>query len=110
MKVFSFSAAVFLTFVSWGLKGQNLDQVRKMEASGDVAGAHTALAHAVDTSPGSIPALTNYAEFLEAHGDPSCREVYTRLLEALKKSGNTARAAVITRRLALLDSLEGTGG
>ena len=103
----SFFAAVVLTSASSGLFGQNLDQIGKMEASGDVAGARAALAQAVDGNPGSLSALTNYAEFLQRYGDPACREVYTRLLTALRQSGDTARAAVISKRLALFDALDG---
>ena len=103
MKLFSAFAAVLLTFASSGLQAQNPDQAARMEASGDVAGARAALSHAVDSNPRSVTALANYAEFLQRYGDPGCREVYTRLLAALQQSGNTARAAVISKRLALLD-------
>jgi hypothetical protein len=104
MKWFSVFASVVLTCSS-GLLGQNLDQVRKMEAAGDVAGARGALAHAVETNPGNIPALTNYAQFLERYGDPACREVYSKLQAALRQSGDSARAAAVAKRLALLDLL-----
>jgi hypothetical protein len=80
-----------------------------MEASGDVAGARAALAHAVEGNPRSVTALANYAEFLERYGDPGCKEAYTKLLAALQQSGNTARAAVIQKRLALLDLVAGGG-
>src|SRR5664279_4182780 len=109
MKLFSVFSAVLLTCAAFGLRGQDLDQIRKMEASGDVAGARAALAREVDSSPGNIAALTNYAEFLHRYGDPGCREVYTRLLSALRQSGDTARSEAITKRLALLDLLSGTG-
>jgi hypothetical protein len=92
-----------------GLNGQNLDPIGKMEASGDAAGARAALARAVETDPGGITALTNYAQFLERYGDPTCREVYSRLLTALRQSGDTARAEAVSRRLALFDLLGGNG-
>ena len=109
MKRFSVFATVVFTYAALGLHGQNLDQVRNMEASGDAAGARAALAHAVETNPGNVAALTNYAEFLERYGDPACRAVYGKLVTALRQSGDTARAAAIGKRLALLDLLEGTG-
>ena len=108
MKLVSVLAAL-LTLASSGLEGQSLDQVRKMEASGDVAGARAALAHAAEASPNSISALTDYAQFLESYGDPGCREAYNRLLTALRQSGNTSGAAAVSKRLALLDRLAGTG-
>src|SRR5664280_2098493 len=109
MKLYSVVAAVLLTFASSGLRGQNLDQARKMEKSGDVAGARAMLAAAVDATPGNIAALTNYAEFLQRYGDPACREAYTKLLAALRQSGDTARAAVIAKRVALFDLLASSG-
>jgi hypothetical protein len=109
MKWFSVLASAWLTCATWGIRAQNLDQVRKMEAAGDVAEARATLARAVESSPGSISALTNYAEFLERYGDPSCREVYRRLQAALRQSGDTARAAAISKRLTLLDLLAGDG-
>ncbi|HLK64051.1 MAG TPA: hypothetical protein VKU19_11460 [Bryobacteraceae bacterium] len=89
----------------WGQQGA--DAIRKMELSGDTMGARTALARAVANSPNSIPALTAYAEFLERYGDSSCRDVYNKLLTALRNSGNNARAGVIAERLASLDLLAG---
>jgi hypothetical protein len=108
VKAFSVFAILILTFCSSVTKGQsNLDQIRKMESSGDTAGARAALLQAVESAPGSIPALTQYAEFLERHADPRARQVYARLAAALKSSGNNAQAAVIMHRLAVLDLLAG---
>ena len=107
MKLFSALAPVWLICASAVLQGQDLDQVRKMEASGDVAGARAALAHAAEGNPHSVPALTAYAEFLQRYGDPSAKEAYNKLLAALRQAGNTARAAAITKRLALLDQVAG---
>jgi len=74
-----------------------------MEAAGDVAGARVVLAHAAESNPHSAPALTAYAEFLERYGDPAAGDAYQKLLTALQQSGDTARAAVIGKRLALLE-------
>src|SRR5262245_17991525 len=76
-----------------------------MEASGDTAGARSALARAAQT--GDVSALTAYAEFLDRYGDPQAREAYNKLLTSLRSSGNTARIAIVQRRLALLDLLAG---
>jgi hypothetical protein len=83
------------------------DPVRQMESAGDTAGARTALARAAESNPSSIPALTAYAEFLERYGDPAARSAYSKLLAALRGSGNTTREGVIARRLAVLDLLAG---
>ena len=84
MKLVSILGVVLLTLASWCVEGQSLDQVRKMEASGDVSRARSILAHAVEANPKSVSALTEYAQFLESYGDPACREVYTHLLEVLR--------------------------
>ncbi len=83
------------------------NQAREMEAAGEVAGARAALARAVESQPNSIPALNAYAEFLDQYGDPASREAYSRLLAALERSGNIARAGIIARRLTALDLLAG---
>src|SRR5690242_1767994 len=103
---------VFLTFVLnislVSLRAQtSLDAIRKMEMSGDTAGARVALARAADANPNSVPALTAYAEFLERYGDPSSREAYNKLFTALRNSGDTANTATIARRLVILDLLAG---
>ncbi|MBZ5724938.1 MAG: hypothetical protein LAP87_08070 [Acidobacteriia bacterium] len=99
---------MILTFTCSALQGQqSSDDIRKMAAAGDTAGARSTLARAVQASPDSVAALTDYAEFLERYGDPACREVYGKLLVELRKSGDTARAAVISHRLAGLDLLAG---
>ena len=75
--------------------------------SGDSAGTRAALARAAEENPKDIAALTGYAEFLERYGDPACREAYAKLLEALRNTGDTARAGLIARRLAVIDLLDG---
>ncbi len=86
---------------------QNSDPIHKMEVAGDTVGARNALAHAVETNPRSVPALTAYAEFLDRYGDPAAREAYEKLLTAMRGSSDSARAGVIARRLAALDLLAG---
>ncbi|HUB81255.1 MAG TPA: hypothetical protein VMB03_20780 [Bryobacteraceae bacterium] len=83
--------------------------MRKMEASGDVAGARALLARAAETNPHGIPALTAYAEFLERYGDPGAKDAYAKLLATVRQSGDTARADAIGKRIALLDLVSGTG-
>src|ERR1035438_5915979 len=83
------------------------NQVREMEAAGDAAGARAALVQAVEAQPNSVPALNAYAEFLDQYGDPASRETYSRLLAALVRSGNKARAGIIAQRLTALDLVEG---
>src|SRR3974377_289646 len=82
--------------------GQNIDSVRKMEASGDIAGARTALARAVESRPGDPAALSAYAAFLESYGDPSSRQAYAKVLTLLRDRKDPAVAAA-ARRLAALD-------
>ena len=103
MKLYWALVSVWLVFASSVLHGQDLDPVRKMEAAGDAAGARAVLSHAAESNPQSVPALTAYAEFLQRYGDPAASEAYHKLLTALKQSGDTARAAVIGKRLALLE-------
>ena len=108
MKAFSGFVIFILTFGSSVTRGQtDLGQIRKMENSGDSAGARVALLRAVQASPNGVPALTQYAEFLERHADPGARDAYRRLEAALKSSGDSAGAAKAARRLVLLDLLAG---
>ena len=108
MKASLFYAIVVLASASSPILGeQSLDSIQKMEASGDTMGARTALAHAAQTSPNNAAAWTAYAEFLDRYGDPAAREAYGKLLAALRNGGDSARAATVARRLALLDLLAG---
>jgi hypothetical protein len=84
---------------------QSPESISKMEAAGDTLTARSALARAAES--GSVPALTQYAEFLERYGDPGARDAYSKLLTALRKSGDNQRAGSIARRLAMLDLLAG---
>ena len=74
-----------------------------MEASGDTQDARVALAREAASNPDSVAALTQYAQFLDRHGDPACREAYTKLQAALRRSGDRTQLAAVTRRLAALD-------
>jgi len=87
------------------LLAQSPDSISKMEAAGDTLAARTALARAAESN--SVPALTQYAEFLERYGDPGARDAYRKLLTALRSSGDSQRAASIARRLAIQDLLAG---
>ncbi len=108
MKAFSGFVVLILTFGSLAARGQtDPGQIKKMEAAGDTAGARAALVRAVQSAPSSIPALTQYAEFLERHADPGARDVYRRLETALKSAGDNSAAAMISHRLAVLDMLAG---
>jgi hypothetical protein len=78
-----------------------------MEASGDRSAARSALAQAAQSDPNNMAVLTEYAEFLDRYGDPAARQAYTRLLAALKNSGDTARIGAVSRRLSILDLLAG---
>src|ERR1035438_10324898 len=108
MKASLFYAVVILASASSPMRGeQSLDSIQKMEASGDAMGARAALARATQTSPKSVAVWTAYAEFLDRYGDPGAREAYGNLLTALHDGGDTARAATVARRLAILDLLAG---
>src|SRR5674476_66140 len=108
MKASLFYAIVLVASAASPILGeQSLDSIQKMEESGDTMGARTALARAAQASPNSVAAWTAYAEFLDRYGDPGAREAYGNLLAALRAGGDSARAATVARRLALLDLLAG---
>jgi hypothetical protein len=83
--------------------GQTPESIRKMEASGDVAGARTALARAVENRPNDRGSLSVYAAFLESYGDPAARQVYGKLLALLRQGNDPSAAAEVAIRLAALD-------
>jgi hypothetical protein len=110
MQAFSILTIIALTFTSTLTPARAQDSpenLRKMESSGDISARRTALARAAQNNPQSVPALTQYAEFLDRYGDPACRDAYAKLLPLVIRSGDSARAAVISRRLAALDLLAG---
>ena len=83
------------------------ESIQKLEFAGETGKVRASLARAAQNSPNSIPALTQYAEFLDRYGDPAAREAYGKLLTALDSSGEKQRTAVVARRLAALDLLAG---
>ncbi|MCU1233486.1 MAG: hypothetical protein JWP63_1453, partial [Candidatus Solibacter sp.] len=105
-----YAFAIIASASSAALGEQNLDQVQKLEATGDTAGARAALARAAQASPNNIAAWSAYAEFLDRYGDPGARDAYGKVLAALNTSGDSARAAAVARRLALLDMVYGDRG
>jgi hypothetical protein len=86
---------------------QNLDRARQLEASGDGAEARALLAHAAQSAPGNITALTEYAEFLDCHADPAAIEAYGKLLAALDQPAHRQQRASVARRMAELSLLQG---
>ncbi len=98
---------IFVSNPSAARGQQNLDQVQKMEALGDSAGARATLVRAAQASPNNVAALTAYAEFLDRYGDPAARDAYAKVLAALQSSGDTTRGATVARRLAVLDMMSG---
>jgi hypothetical protein len=82
--------------------GQDLDSIRKTEASGDIAGARAALARTVESRPADAAALVAYAAFLESYGDPASRQVYAKLVTLLRDRKDSGAVAA-ARRLAALD-------
>ena len=88
MKAFSIA---FLLVFALALQGsQTLERARQLEESGDGAGARALLAHAAQSAPGDIAALTEYAEFLDFHADPAALEAYNKLLAALDRPNHRA--------------------
>jgi hypothetical protein len=102
-----YAIVILASAVSPILGEQSLDSIQRMEASGDTMGARTALARAAQANLNSVAAWTAYAEFLDRYGDPGAREAYGTLLAALRKGGESTRAATVARRLAMLDLLAG---
>src|SRR5260370_13173510 len=101
--------SITVIFVS-ASSAQTLDQIQKLELTGDTTGARSALARAAQTSPKDVAAWTAYAEFLDRYGDPAAREAYGKLLAALNSGGASAGAAAVARRIALLDLVQGDRG
>jgi hypothetical protein len=93
-------AALLLGIVVPGVRGYQ-------GFAGDAMDARAVLAQEAGNRPNDIGALTDYAEFLERHGDPGCRDAYRKLLGAIGNSGDAGRAASISRRLTRLDLLAG---
>jgi hypothetical protein len=64
-----------------------------------------ALARAAQANPQNVQAWTAYAEFLDRYGDPGARDAYSKLLVALKASGDSAKAAAIEHRIKLQEMI-----
>ena len=106
MKAFRGPVVLFLSVVSVSfVLAQSPESISKMEAAGDTLAARAALARAAESN--SVPALTQYAEFLERYGDAGARDAYRKLLTALRNSGDRQHTASAARRLAVLDLLAG---
>jgi hypothetical protein len=106
MKVTVWLAILMVWVAPWAM-AQEDERVRKLESSGDAAGARAALAEAVRSRPHDTAALREYAEFLDRYSDPGAREAYEKLLAALSRSGDSARTAAVAKRLVAYDLLAG---
>src|SRR5690242_11273855 len=105
MKVSSVVLALF--FLTSLRANEAVEKARQLEKSGDVVGARSTLAAAVQREPGDAEALTDYAEFLTRYGDPDASAICAKALEALEKSGDRAKLAGVARELTLLDLIAG---
>jgi hypothetical protein len=103
----AFLIAFLLVFVLNLHASQNLERARQLEESGDGTGARALLAHAAQSAPGDIAALTEYAEFLDCHADPAAIEAYSKLLAALDQPAHRSQRAAVARRMAELSLLQG---
>ncbi len=101
------SIAFLLVFAVNIQASQNLERARQLEDSGDGPGARALLAHAAQTDPHNIAALTEYAEFLDGHSDPAAIEAYNNLLAALDATAHRAERAAVARRMVELYLLAG---
>ncbi len=82
-------------------------KARELERKGDAAEARTLLMRAAQGASGDAAAQLDLAEFLDHYGDSEARAAYEKALAAMRKSGDTARASQVARRLAELDLLAG---
>jgi len=81
-------------------------QAERLERLGDVVRSQALLAKAAESNPKDAAAQQAYAQFLDRYHDPLRRTAYQRWLDAVNPADHAARAE-ITRRLALLDLIEG---
>lgn len=81
-------------------------RARQMEESGQAGAARAMVLEASQAVGASVAALSAAAEFLDRHGDPETRKVYSKLLDAQERAGSVDRAKT-ARRLVVLDLLAG---
>src|SRR5258708_5391864 len=97
-----------LLALTLGMTGGCLAQeARQLEAKGDAVAARAALEALVRSAPSDSSGLSALAEFLDRHADPTAREAYEKLYDALKSSGDQKKIAQVARRLVVLDLLAG---
>jgi len=101
--------AVVLVFSGVWATGQDLAaEAWRLENGGDGEQALRNLRQAATSAPNDAAALRAYAEFLDRHHDPAARDAYTRLAQALQRTGAPAeQRAAVAKRLAVLDLLAG---
>jgi hypothetical protein len=109
MKTWVWLAILTVWIAPW-VRAQDEERGRKLESGGDAAGTRAALAEAARNRPQDAAALGEYAEFLDRYGDPGAREAYEKLLAALVRAGDSARAAALAKRLVGYDLLAGDRG
>ena len=107
MKSFSGTVLFCLALGSTALASESLDRARQMLKSGDSLAAKTLLAQVAQRNPNDLTSLSEYAEFLEHHGDPAARAAYEKVLSALGSNGDAARRQAVSRQLVKLDLLAG---
>jgi hypothetical protein len=98
-----------VSVAGFGVSGQDLGGVAwQLETNGEAGQARDRLQKAVEAAPADAATLHAYAEFLDRHRDPSAREVYSKLSEALKRANAPQpQVAAVARRQAILDLIAG---
>ncbi|HML18420.1 MAG TPA: hypothetical protein VK419_15425 [Bryobacteraceae bacterium] len=98
-----------LCFTAFGCAAQDLGgEAWAMELKGDALQARDLLQKAAESTPDNAAALRVYAEFLDRHGNPAAREVYSKLEAVLVRAGAPASdRALVLRREAILDLIAG---
>ena len=100
-----------LTLVSsavWAT-GQDLAaEAWRLERNGDAEQAVRRLRQAAASAPNDPVTLRAYAEFLDRHHDPTAREAYAQLSQALQRANAAPeQRAAVAQRLAILELLAG---
>src|SRR5882724_3019719 len=87
-----------------GIAAQDLaSEAWQLENKGEALQAHERLQRAAEASPNDAATLRAYAEFLDRHRDPSAREVYGKLAQALSRANAPKeQRASVARRQAVL--------